>query len=173
MQLLKNKRGQVESIILVVVTIFIIGIIVFFMNHVNEKVYTALDVNFEANADLNDTEAHKAVQAFQEVEQGSIWDFAFLAIFIGLMIQMLIFSFASKANIAFFWIFVIIGIISLVLGVMLSNIWQGVAANGEFVSTVARFPIMDALLGSYFPLIVTAFMFMMMIVLFGKFPGQD
>ena len=168
-----NKRGQVESIILVIVTIFIIGIIVFFMSHVNEKLYTALDVNFEGNPDLNDTEAHKAVQAFQEVEQGSIWDFAFLAIFIGLMIQMLIFSFASRANIAFFWIFVIIGIISLVLGVMLSNIWQGVAANPEITATVARFPIMDTLLGSYFPMVVTAFIFLLMIVLFGKFPGQE
>jgi len=173
MNLMKNKRGQVESIILVIVTIFIIGIILFFMNTVNEKLYTALEVNFEGNPDLNATEAHEAVQAFQEVEQGSIWDFAFLAIFIGLMIQMLIFSFASRANIAFFWIFVIIGIISLVLGVMLSNIWQGVAANPEFTATVARFPIMDTLLGSYFPMVVTAFIFLLMIVLFGKFPGQE
>jgi len=58
MQLLKNKRGQVESIILVVVTIFIIGIIVFFMNHVNENFIVALDVSFEANPTLNNTEAH-------------------------------------------------------------------------------------------------------------------
>jgi len=169
----KNKRGQAEAIILAIVTIFIIGIIVFFMNHVNEQIYSSLADNFEADADLNNTEAHDAVETFRDVERSSIWDFAFLAIFIGLMIQMLIFSFASKANIAFFWIFIIVGIISLMLGVMLSNIWQGVAENPEFASTLARFPITNTLLGSYFPLVVTGFIFLFMIVLFGKFPGQD
>ncbi len=173
MNLIKNKRGQAEAIILAIVTIFIIGIIIFFMNHVNEQIYDSLAENFEANEDLNNTEAHQAVETFRDVERSSIWDFAFLAIFIGLMIQMLIFSFASRANIAFFWIFIIVGIISLMLGVMLSNIWQGVAENPEFATTLLRFPIMDNLLGSYFPIVVTGFIFLFMIVLFGKFPGQN
>jgi len=173
MNLKKNKKGQVETIILAIVTLFIIGIIIFFMSHVNEELYSALADNFEANPDLNATEAHEAVKTFEEVEQGSIWDYAFLAIFLGLMIQMLIFSFASRSNIAFFWIFVIIGIVSLMLGVMLSNIWQGVANNSEFAGTVARFPIMDSLLGSYFPLVVVTIIFLFMIVFFGKFPGQE
>jgi len=173
MQLMKNKKGQVESIILVIVTIFIIGIILFFSNTVNEKIYTSLADNFEANPDLNDTEAHQAIQDIRDVERSSIWDFAFLAIFIGLMIQMLIFSFASKSNIAFFWIFIIIGVIALILGVVLSNIWQNVAENAEFVETIARFPITNSLLGTYFPMVVTGFIFLLMIVLFGKFPGQD
>jgi len=143
------------------------------MSHVNEKLYSSLADNFEADADLNNTEAHQAIQDIRDVERSSIWDFAFLAIFLGLMIQMLIFSFASRSNIAFFWIFVIIGIIALMLGVMLSNIWQNVAENPEFVSTIARFPITNTLLGSYFPLVVVAITFLFMIVLFGKFPGQD
>ena len=143
------------------------------MSHVNEKLYSSLADNFEADADLNNTEAHQAIQDIRDVERSSIWDFAFLAIFLGLMIQMLIFSFASRSNIAFFWIFVVIGIIALTLGVMLSNIWQNVAENPEFASTIARFPITNTLLGSYFPLVVVAITFLFMIVLFGKFPGQD
>ena len=143
------------------------------MNHVNEKLYSALDVSFEANPTLNNTEAHQVVKDLDDVEKGGIWDFAFLAIFIGMLIQMMIFSFASRTNIAFFWIFVIVALIALMVGVMLSNIWQSVAESTEFVSTVARFPITNALLGSYFPLVVTAFIFLLMIVLFGKFPGQE
>ena len=57
------------------------------------------------------------------------------------------FSFATRINIAFFWLMIIIDIPLLVVGVVLSNIWQEVAANPEMTTTVARFPITNALLG--------------------------
>ena len=38
----------------------------------------------------------------------NLWDWAFLAIFIGLIIQIVMFSFATQINIAFYWIMVII-----------------------------------------------------------------
>jgi len=169
----KNKKGQAETIILTIVTIFIIGIIVFFMNHFNETFYSAMADTFEDNDKLNNTEAHQALETFRDVERSSMWDFAFFIMFIGLMIQMMVFSFASRSNIAFFWIFIIVGVIALMLGVMLSNIWQGIAENPEFATTILRFPITNVLLGSYFPIVVTGFIFIFMIVLFGKFPGQD
>jgi len=156
----------------VVVTIVIIGIILLFMNHFNEKIYTSLDEYME-DSDYNQTEAHQATEDFQEIEQSHIWDYVFLAIFIGLMIQMLIFSFASKINIAFFWIFVLLGIIILIVGVVLSNIWQEVASNPEFAETILRFPIANALLGTYYPTAIVAILFLGMIILFGKFPGQE
>jgi len=142
------------------------------MNHMNEKIYTALD-DYMEDSDLNQTEAHVALEDIQGIEQSRIWDYVFLAIFIGLMIQMLIFSFASRMNIAFFWIFIILAIVILGVGVILSNIWQETVANPEFADTIARFPITNALLGSYFPLVIVAILFLGMIIMFGKFPGQE
>lgn len=168
-----NKKAQLGSILIIIISLFIVGILLFFMNHLNEKIYTSLDEYMEEDSGLNQTEAHQTVEKLQSIERSHIWDYVFLAIFIGLMIQMLILSFATKINIAFFWIFILIGIVILVVGVMLSNIWQETASNPEFISTIARFPITNALLGTYFPTAIVAILFLGMIVLFGKFPGQE
>lgn len=170
---ISSKKAQLGSILIVIISLFIVGIVLFFMNHLNEKIYTSLDEYMEDTPDLNQTEAHQTVEKLQSIEQSHIWDYVFLAIFIGLMIQMLILSFATKINIAFFWIFILIGIIILVVGVMLSNIWQETASNPEFALTITRFPITNALLGTYFPTVIVAILFLGMIVLFGKFPGRE
>lgn len=168
-----NKKAQFTSVLIAVITIFIVAIILFFMNHVNEKLYGALEDNFEDNPKLNNTEADIALDKIHDIEESNIWDWVFLAIFIGLMIQMLIFSFASRTNVAFFWIFVLLGIIILIVGVVLSNTWQKLAENGEFAETILRFPVTNAILGNGYPMIVVGIIFLTMIVLFGKFPGQQ
>ena len=172
-QFRKNKRGQIESIILLVITIVIIGIIVFFANHVNRQIYSSLNDKFQEDAEYNNTEVQQVTQKLEDVETSNIWDWVFFAIFIGLNIQMIIFSFASKQSLVFFWLFVIIGIVVLMLAIVLSNIWQSIAVNPEFAVTITRFPIMNLVLGSYFPVIITGVFYLALIVLFGKFPGQE
>lgn len=171
--LLRNKEGQFLSVLTLVITIFVVGITLFFLNHLNKQIYDKFDTTFESQPSLNNSEAHLAVQKFQGIEGSKIWDYAFLAIFIGMFIQMLIFSFASKTNIVFFWLFVLLGIIVLIIGTALSNIWQEMASQAEFATTLLRFPIMNTILGSYYPTIITGIMFFGMIVLFGKFPGNE
>jgi cbb3-type cytochrome oxidase subunit 3 len=171
--LLQDKKGQLASILLVVITLFVIGIILFFFNHLNKQVYDSLDDYFEGNEGLNQSEAHNATVELQGIEGSNIWDYAFLAIFFGMMLQMLIFSFASRTNVAFFWLFVVAGIVILIVGVALSNIWQEIAADPEFATTITRFTITNTLLGTYYPTIITGVMFLGMIIMFGKFPGQQ
>jgi len=166
-----NKKAQFASILLVIITIFIIGIILFFFNRLNNELYDSLDEYFNDSEDYNQSEAHQAVQDIRTVEN-SVWDYAFLAIFIGLLIQIVMFSFATRINIAFFWIMIIINIPLLIVGVVLSNIWQEVVANAEMVTTLARFPITNTLLGTYYPMVLTIIFFLVAIVLFGKRPGE-
>lgn len=165
------KKGQAISLILLVITLFVVGIIIFFMNHLNKAVYDEFDEYFEANVELNQSEAHLATQRLLEVESGSIWDYAFLAIFFGMLIQMFLFSFASRTNVAFFWVFVILGMIILTIGTALSNIWQEMSVEPEFAETILRFPITNIILGTYYPTIITGVIFLSLIILFGKFPG--
>lgn len=171
--ILKNKKGQFLSVLTLVIFVFATGIALFFLNHINKQIYDKFDTTFEATPTLNNTEAHLAVQKFQGVEGSRIWDYAFLAIFIGMFIQMLMFSFASRTNIAFFWIFTLLGVVVLVVGTILSNIWQTMASNTEFAVTLLRFPITNMVLGSYYPTIISGIIFLGMIILFGKFPGQE
>ena len=164
-----NKKGQFESALLAIIMIFIVGIILFFFNHVNDKLYTSLDKYFTEDVKYNNTEVTETIQKIHTVDN-IVWDYAFLAIFAGQIIAMLLLSFATRVNVAFFWLFVLLGIIILIVGVMLSNIWQGMADNSEFSETVLRFPITNSLLGTYFPTAVLAILFIFMIVLFGKPP---
>lgn len=168
----KNNKGQIDTVILTVITIFIIGIVFFFMNHVNDKLYDKFEGYMEGS-EYNNTEAEKALNDIGDVEESSIWDYAFLAIYFGLVIQMVIFSFATRINIVFYWIFALEALIILILGVVLSNTWQSFSANPEFTTTLSRFPIMNLFLGSYMPIIVTFIMFVLMIILFGGKPPNQ
>jgi len=166
--LLKNKKGQFQSTLLAIVSIFILGVILFFFNHMNYQIYDKFDDYLEGNPTYNNTEAHIAIQDIKNVEGSRIWDYAFLAIFIGLIIQIVLFSFATRINIAFYWILILVDIPILIVGVVLSNVWQELVSNPEFSTTITRFPITDFLLGTYFPIAVTIFIFISSIVLFGK-----
>ena len=168
----KNKRGQFESVLLAIISIFVVGIILFFFNHLNNKLYSSFDDYFNTSESLNNSEAHQTVLKIQSVEN-SVWDYAFLAIFIGLMLNLVIFSFATRISIAFYWIFAVLGIIIFITGLMMSNIWQEMVSNPEFAGTVARFPITNTLLGTYFPTLIVFVLMIFMIVLFGKPPGAQ
>lgn len=170
---INQKKGQFSSVILAVVTLFIIGILLFFFNHMNEQMYGSLNDYLEGDPNFNNTEAQQVAEELQGIEQSRIWDYAFLAIFIGIIIQMVILSFATRINVAFFWIFVLLGIIVLIVGTVLSNVWQELSTDPEFATTITRFTITNTVLGTYYPTIVTGIIFIMLLFLFGKFPGGN
>jgi len=164
-----NTKAQFQSIIVVIVTIFIIGVILVFFNRLNNELYGSLDEYFNSSEKFNQTEAHLVVQDIKNIEN-SVWDYAFLAIFVGFIIQIVLFSFATRINTAFYWLMVIIDIPALIIGVALSGIWQEMATNPEMVESIARFPITNTLLGTYYPIAIVAIMFISAIILFGKRP---
>ena len=166
-----NKKAQFESKLLAIVIIFIIGIILIFFNRLNNEIYDSFDEYFNESTTYNGSEAQIALNEIQDVDN-SVWDYAFLAIFIGLILQIIIFSFATKINIAFFWIMLILDIPILIVAVIVSNIWQELAVSPEFVDTIARFPITNAILGTYYPIVAVVIFFFAAIILFGKRPGN-
>lgn len=170
--MINNKKGQFETKLLAIVVIFIIGVLFFFFNKLNNELYGSLDGYFNESEDYNNSEAQEATRKIIGVEN-SVWDYAFLAIFIGFIIQIVLFSFATRINIAFFWLMIILDIPILIVGVIVSNIWQELAANPEFADTLLRFPITNTVLGSYYPMIVVGIMFFAAIALFGKPPGAQ
>jgi len=164
---IRGKKGQFADAIFAVIIIVIIGIILFFFSHLNHQIYSSLDEYFGNNSQ---EEAQDAIQNIDSLETSQMWDWGFLAIFIGLILQMLLLSYATRINVSFFWIFVILTIVTLIVGVVLSNIWIEIAANPEFSETITRFPITNTLLGSYFPTVIVVISFIVMLALFGKPP---
>ena len=161
-----NKKGQFESKVYAIILIFVVGILFFFLSHLNQQIYDEL--NEYISDDYGNTSADIALDKIQTMEESNIWDYGFLAIFVGILISLLLFGFASRINVAFYWIFVILGMIILVVGTVLSNTWQSLAGNSEFATTILRFPITNAILGNYFPMMVTGLIFITLVIMFGK-----
>ena len=168
--ILTNKKGQAADAIFIIISLVAIGITLLFLNLLTTEIYSGVDDFLNDSADFNDSVARDTLQDIQEVEN-EIWDWAFLAIYMGFMLQIVILSFAARVNIVFFWLFVIFNMIALFVGVILSNIWQGIASNPEFAETIVRFPITNSLLGTFFPVAILIVLFVMMILLFGKPSG--
>lgn len=171
--IIKNKKGQFESYLLVFIMIFIVALVLFFLNTFNKEFYDKFDKYFNESETYNQSEAHIVVEKLQAIEGSNIWDWVFLAIFMGLIMQIVLFSFASRINVAFFWIMVIVDIPILIVAVILSNIWQSIASNPVFAETILRFPITNTILGTYYPTVVVVILFLAMIILFGKPPKTE
>jgi len=164
-----NKKGDIPSLLFAVIMLFTIGILFFFGNHVNNAFMDKFDDVLKD--DYNNTVALDTLRDIQDVEN-SAWDYAFLAIMFGLFLSLILTAFATRISAAFYWLYGIISIIVLLTGTILSNMWQTFAANSEFAVTIGRFPIMDAILGSYYPMVVAGMIFLLMIILFGKMPER-
>lgn len=167
-----NKKGDIVSIIFAVVAIFIIGILFFFMNHVTDTMYTSLDEYFNDSVKYNDSVAHESLERIHGVEN-SIWDYAFVGIFLGYMLALALTAFSTRISAVFYWIYGILSLVVLGLGVILSNIWQEAASQPTFSETILRFPITNAILGTYYPTFITGMIVIGMILLFGKSGGAE
>ena len=126
---------------------------------------------FYLQDDYNDTEALDTLDTIKTKDQ-SIWDWAFLGIFLGSILAICLSAWAIRISPIFFWIYGILSLIVLAMGVILSNIWQEFAIEGTFTETIANFPITNAILGTYYPLVVTLIIVIMMGLLFGKPPQE-
>ena len=167
-----NKKGDIQSFLFVIVTLFGIGILIFFMSHILGTMYGEIDNIFQAN-EFNDTEAHQTIQEINSVEQGGVWDYAFLGIFIMYIMVLGFTAFSTRISPIFFWFYTILVMVGLFVATIVSNTWQAMASESTFAVTIARFPITNAILGTYYPTAVTVIAAIFMILLFGKPIGEN
>lgn len=167
-----NKKGDIPSILLIIVSLAIVGLIIFFISHVSDDFYSAFDNYFEnSSAGLNDSTAHETLQKIQATNR-SVWDFAFLGIVMGYFLALMLTMFSTRISPVFYWIYALVAIVGLVLATILSNIWQGAVENPEFAVTITRFPMMNTILGTYYPIFITVVIVLAMVLLFGKNPSE-
>lgn len=162
-----NKKGDFTSTIYAIIILVVVGILLLFMNRLNNGLYSSLDEYFNESSDYNNSLAHTSILDIQDVEN-SAWDYAFFAILAGFMLSLVLTAYASRFSAAFFWIYIVLSLFGLILSVGMSNMWQQLAQNPEMTESIARFPIMNAILGSYYPTVILAISMFVVIVLFGK-----
>lgn len=168
---MKNKKGDLASMIFIVVFLFLIGTIFLFITHLNNEIFTEINQSI-IDVDLNTTYTTAVIDK-TVTSNNSVWDYAFLGVFMGCLIAIGLSAYAIRISPVFYWIYGIMSLVVLAAGVMLSNVWQDLASDSAFTVTITRFPITNALLGTYYPLAVTAIIIIMIGILFGKPPQSQ
>lgn len=169
---INGKKGDIESIIYIVLFLAIAGILVFLVSHINNEFFTAFEDHLN-ESEYNNTEAQFAAQTFKEKNQSQLWDYAFLGIFFGSLIAIGLSAYAVKISPIFYWVYGMLSLMVLALGTILSNFWQDIAADPEFATTITYFPITNAILGTYYPMVVTFVIVIAMVILFAKSPERE
>lgn len=169
--LMKNKQGDIESIIYIVIFLFVLGIVLFFVSHINNELYSELNSSLH-DSDRNTTQTEEVIKQVN-TSNSIVWDYAFLGLFIGSLIAIGLSAYAVRISPVFYWVYGIMSLIVLGVGTILSNIWQDTVADPEFTTTLLRFPITNSLLGTYYPVIVTGIIIFSMLLIFGKPPSRD
>lgn len=167
-----NKKGDIPTLLFVIVALFAIGVIVFTISHFTRSLYGQLDSVLDNSELYNNSEAHQALNRAETFER-SIWDYVFLAFAIGYILMLALFAYSTRINNVFFWLFTLCSLFGLFIGVVLSNTWEAYSSSPEFATTLATFPITNAILGHFYPIFVTAMIALFLVMLFGKFGGGD
>lgn len=168
MNLIRNKKGDFESIIYTIVIIFVAGFILLILNSLFYQVDTGLKDAFQnSSTDIKVGNATEAITEIRDVEANA-WDYGFLFIVIGYVLSIGLFSFYQQSNPLFFWINIIMSSFGILLGIGLGYAWNQIAETPELAETIARFPITNALLGTYYPIIILFVIVLTLILFYGK-----
>jgi len=167
-QIRMNKKGSdIPSILFTIAMLFAIAIMLVVMSFLALNIYEKLNDTLNDNPNIASSYANETLTKVRGFEE-SMWDYFFLAIAMAYVLSMLILAFVTPTNPWLFAIFSVFGSLGLFIGVVLSNAWEKFAEADALSSTIARFPITDALLNNFYPLFVTMIIVLVMIMLFGK-----
>lgn len=165
-----NHRGDIPSLIYAVLVIAALGIMLLFWNHFSDAFYTATDNAYGSGSlgvNYNNSVAQTTLQEINNAEN-STYDYVFLFFAVGMILTLGIFAYSTRISVVFFWIYGIMAMIVMVIAVVMSTLWQSIAKNPEFATTITRFPITNAILDTYYPTFTLALVLLVMILLFGK-----
>lgn len=169
---IQTKRADFASMVYIIMFLAIAGIVIFLVTDLNIKLFTEIDNALQESA-YNNTEAQTRAEEFKDKSSSQMWDYAFLGIFFGSIIAVGLSAYAVQISPVFYWIYGLLSLSVLTMGALLSNLWQDLALESELASTINSFPITNAILGTYYPIIATGIIFIVMILLFGKSPGGN
>jgi len=165
-----NKKGDIPSVLFVIVIIVFVGILLFILSDLTSGIFSKINNVFNLNSDLNNSIADLSLEKAQTYNN-SMWDYFFLFIALGYAIFLMFLAFSVLTDIRFVFLYIIFVLFGLFIGAGLSNMWQKMVENPAFSTTLTKFPITDALLGNFYVIFIASIVLLSIILLFGKF-GQ-
>jgi hypothetical protein len=165
--LIKNKRGDIPSLIIGLVVIgFVIAVIALISGKFIPELTSALKSN-DMIAANNDS-----VAVLDKIETSSIpWlDYFFFFTFIATLIGLIISSLFIDTHPAFMIIFVILFVIAIIFGGIFANTYNSIGESTPLSATYAQFT-KTQLIMSNLPLILFVSGLLVIIILYGKSKG--
>lgn len=161
---LKNK-GSIQDIIFAIVGIFAFIIIVLVMSPIADELFQEMN---ETAIDHNVSEQTKNIMTKDTGDSYiSLFDGLALVIMVGLSVAVLIFAFMINTHPAFYFISLFVLGFIVVIGAMLSNVYEDIATHDEVSEQADKF-IISSFLMSQFPKIAIGLSILIVVVMFAK-----
>lgn len=163
---LKNKKGSIQDVFFFIV--FVVGLALFFIviHYVTDEVSDEL-----LKTNLNTSEAAVTALGYYDTlgaQYDPIWFFIFVAILMGVLIS----SFMIKAYPIFIPIYIILLGISVVVGVIMNNVYLEFIANPVLAATAATHTFSNAIINNYVPVVIGVGV-LSMIIIFARPRGAE
>lgn len=158
--------ASVRDVILagILISMFAIGLFVFYFA-VQQTSTRMLGI-----AEINQSQA--AVDSINGgLRAANRLDYVVFGLFIGLVLAILITGWFVGGNPLFMFIYILVSVMAVILGAVLSNVWETTTSMVIFGATIAAFPLTNNLM-TYLPLILAIIGILGTIVMFGK-PATD
>lgn len=158
-----NNRGDVQSIIIIIVILFALGLSAMLFS----KVFLAVTGEMKNMDEFQDS--NKTIDTIEFVEDKTIpfLDYLFFFSFIALSIGVVISSIYIDTHPALMMVFIIALIISIILAGVFANVFVSVGESDSMSSTYNQFTLTKTLI-THFPLAVFIVGLLVAMILYGK-----
>lgn len=165
-KLKNNKRGQVQDILIFMVTIFGIAIFAVVMWQVGDGIQKSLGTAGESSLNMSNTFINNSVTHGID-KTAKMGDTLVGLSFIGLLLVLIISAILVPTNIIWTVIYMIVGTIMWFLSVPISNMWESFINNPSMSGMVAEMPLTNQLF-SNLPIFTTIILMILIVILYGK-----
>jgi hypothetical protein len=158
----RNKKGNVIFDTLLIIVVLIVFSLVSILGY---KIYSDFNTDLQADEDINGYA--KNMSADMNTRFPSIFDGAFVFLFILLWVFVIISSFMIDTHPIFFVCTAIISVFIIIVAASMANAWNDVTSDEEFASLLVDFPFTVYIIQHYV-MYVVILMFTAMVTLFAK-----
>jgi len=161
--LIKNKKGDFASVIIMIVVVFALAIGAVLSGHV---LVTVLG-EFKEQPEIKDTFAGETAEMVQEKSIGYLDFFVFFLLF-AMIIGIIVSATMIDTNPAIMVVFIVGLFIIVFLAGIFANIYSDVSEEEEISATASQFTLTKLILGKHFPMIMFVVAIIVIVILYGK-----
>jgi len=168
MRRLKQKKGDVFQITIVLIIIFVVALIGFITLTLTTRVNTFWD----DSGMLNDTVVGmKAIDTLQDTAPRTT-DYAILFLFLGMNIGVVISAVRTNFTPVTIMLFIFLTLISIIVAAGMVNMYQGLAQTPTVSDIGESLTFTGFLFSKYLPLLITVISAFVMLIMYGKSGGD-